>query len=46
MNLNAAIIDQRLNSVCDVYGDADVSLQQLSAAFRRGDLIEKLEHLD
>jgi hypothetical protein len=29
-----------------LYGDADVSLQQLSATFRRGDLIEKLEHLD
>lgn len=29
-----------------LYGDSDVSLQQLSATFRRGDLIEKLEHLD
>jgi 3-oxoacyl-[acyl-carrier-protein] synthase III len=29
-----------------LYGDANVSLQQLSATFRRGDLIEKLEHLD
>ena len=29
-----------------LYGDSDVSLQQLSATFRRGDLIEKLGHLD
>lgn len=29
-----------------LYGDSDVSLQQLAATFRRGDLIEKLEDLD
>jgi len=29
-----------------LYGESDVSLQQLSATFRRGDLIEKLGHLD
>jgi hypothetical protein len=29
-----------------LYGDSDVSLQQLSATFRRGDLIEKLDQLD
>lgn len=29
-----------------LYGNSDVSLQQLSATFRRGDLIEKLGHLD
>lgn len=29
-----------------LYGESDISLQQLSATFRRGDLIEKLENLD
>jgi AIPR protein len=27
-----------------LYGDQEISLQQLSATFRRGDLIEKLQH--
>ena len=29
-----------------LYGESEVSLQQLSATFRRGDLIEKLDQLD
>ncbi len=29
-----------------LYGDTEISLQQLSATFRRGDLIEKLDKLD
>jgi hypothetical protein len=30
------------NALSDLYGGQDVSLQQLSATFRRGDLIERL----
>jgi hypothetical protein len=30
------------NALADLYGGQDVSLQQLSATFRRGDLIERL----
>jgi hypothetical protein len=29
-----------------LYGGAEISIQQLSATFRRGDLIEKLEMID
>ena len=29
-----------------LYGSQDISLQQLSATFRRGDLIEKLQHIE
>lgn len=36
-------IDRALRNL---YGNSQVSLQQLSATFRRGDLIEKLEQLD
>jgi hypothetical protein len=30
------------NALADLYGGQDVSLQQLAATFRRGDLIERL----
>ena len=30
----------------DLYGGQDISLQQLSATFRRGDLIERLDRID
>jgi hypothetical protein len=33
-------------ALSDLYGGQEVSLQQLSATFRRGDLIEKLERID
>jgi len=77
MDVNAAIIDQRLSAVSEeirdrarelverqgehyfnqgvidvdnalkmLYCEPDISLQQLSATFRRGDLIEKLDRLD
>ncbi|MFO7564109.1 MAG: AIPR family protein [Enhygromyxa sp.] len=36
-------IDQALR---DLYGDRDISLQQLAATFRRGDLIDRLEKLE
>ncbi len=36
-------IDQALKQL---YGDQEISLQQLSATFRRGDLIEKLNNID
>lgn len=36
-------VDQALKML---YGKSEVSLQQLSATFRRGDLIEKLQQLD
>jgi hypothetical protein len=36
-------IDQTLR---DLYGDRDVSLQQLAATFRRADLIDRLEAID
>ncbi|MEB3149890.1 MAG: hypothetical protein ACKO9I_13025 [Sphaerospermopsis kisseleviana] len=29
-----------------LYGSQDISLQQLSATFRRGDLIEKLQQIE
>ena len=29
-----------------LYGTGDISLQQLAATFRRGDLIEKLDQID
>lgn len=29
----------------DLYGDREISVQQLSATFRRGDLIDRLDHL-
>jgi hypothetical protein len=29
-----------------LYGQNEISLQQLSATFRRGDLIEKLSNMD
>lgn len=42
-----ALIDQALEDIQDalrdLYGDRDVSLQQLAATFRRGDLIQRLE---
>jgi hypothetical protein len=33
------------NALSDLYGGQDVSLQQLSATFRRGDLIERLSRM-
>ncbi|MER2512258.1 MAG: hypothetical protein ABTQ25_07555, partial [Nitrosomonas ureae] len=30
----------------DLYGDREISLQQLSATFRRGDLLESLHSMD
>ncbi|WP_414528524.1 AIPR family protein [Nodularia chucula] len=30
----------------ELYGQQEISLQQLSATFRRGDLIEKLQHIE
>jgi hypothetical protein len=38
-----SIIQQALT---DLYGGQEVSLQQLSATFRRGDLIEKLDRIE
>jgi hypothetical protein len=32
--------------LADLYGDREISLQQLSATFRRGDLIGRLAKLD
>lgn len=32
------------HSLNNLYGDQDISVQQLSATFRRGDLIERLNH--
>jgi len=34
------------NALRKLYGSTDISLQQLSATFRRGDLIEKLQSVD
>jgi hypothetical protein len=34
------------NALKMLYRESDISLQQLSATFRRSDLIEKLDHLD
>jgi len=39
---NASVIDVQ-NALQDLYGSKMISLQQLSATFRRGDLIEKLK---
>jgi hypothetical protein len=33
------------NALADLYGGQDVSLQQLAATFRRGDLIERLSRM-
>ncbi|MDM8516352.1 AIPR family protein [Desulfobacterales bacterium HSG16] len=33
-------------ALCQLYGTQKISLQQLSATFRRGDLIETLEHME
>jgi hypothetical protein len=33
-------------ALSDLYGGQEVSLQQLSATFRRGDLIEKLDIIE
>jgi hypothetical protein len=33
------------NALSDLYGGQEVSLQQLSATFRRGDLIERLSRM-
>jgi hypothetical protein len=30
----------------ELYGEQEVSLQQLSATFRRGDLIDKLQNME
>ena len=37
-----AAIDDIQVALRDLYGDRPISLQQLAATFRRGDLIEKL----
>jgi hypothetical protein len=38
---NESLVDIQ-NALSDLYGGQEVSLQQLSATFRRGDLIERL----
>ena len=40
---NQALEDVQ-NALENLYGQQTISLQQLSATFRRGDLIEKLEY--
>ena len=50
MNINARIVDQRVIGIAaqfaselgEIYGERKISLQQLSATFRRGDLLEFL----
>ena len=41
---NASVQDVQ-QALQELYGEQEISLQQLSATFRRGDLIEKLQHL-
>ena len=38
-------LDDIQNALSDLYGGQDVSLQQLAATFRRGDLIERLSRM-
>ncbi len=42
-NASAQDVKQALR---ELYGEQEISLQQLSATFRRGDLIEKLQNLE
>ncbi|MCY7282006.1 MAG: AIPR family protein [Cyanobacteria bacterium CAN_BIN43] len=42
---NASVQDVQ-QALQELYGEQEISLQQLSATFRRGDLIEKLQHLE
>ena len=42
---NASVRDVQ-QALQELYGEQEISLQQLSATFRRGDLIEKLQHLE
>lgn len=41
----SSLLDIR-GALQDLYGDRETSLQQLSATFRRGDLIDRLNHID
>jgi hypothetical protein len=41
---NTAVQDVQ-RALQELYGEQEISLQQLSATFRRGDLIEKLQHI-
>ncbi|MDJ0901830.1 MAG: AIPR family protein [Xenococcus sp. MO_188.B8] len=42
---NASVQDIK-KALRELYGEQEISLQQLSATFRRGDLIEKLQNLE
>ena len=42
-NASVQDVEQALRKL---YGEQEISLQQLSATFRRGDLIEKLQNLE
>ncbi len=42
---NASVQDVK-QALRELYGEQEISLQQLSATFRRGDLIEKLQNLE
>lgn len=42
---NASVQDVQ-QALQELYGEQEIPLQQLSATFRRGDLIEKLQHLE
>ncbi len=41
---NASVQDVK-QALRELYGEQEISLQQLSTTFRRGDLIEKLQNL-
>ena len=42
---NASVQDVQ-QALRELYGEQEISLQQLAATFRRGDLIEKLQNLE